>query len=115
MILNVNLYANCVMCFNYISTDCASPVRKEVLNHDIISEELKNPEYGPKKLKHLTQNASLLCHAEMAGFCENETAFVEFGAGRGTLCTEFSISLRHLILIIATLFKLIDFSVRSSF
>ena len=64
---------------------CVPPIRKEVLDHEILSEELRNPEYGPKKLKHLAQNASLLRHAEIAGFCKSATAFVEFGAGRGQM------------------------------
>ncbi|KAJ9587208.1 hypothetical protein L9F63_019288 [Diploptera punctata] len=62
---------------------CVPPIRKEVLDHEILREELKNPEYGPKKLKHLVQNASLLRHAEIAGFFDDGTVFIEFGAGRG--------------------------------
>ncbi|PSN44974.1 tRNA:m(4)X modification enzyme TRM13 [Blattella germanica] len=60
-------------------------VRKAMLDHEMISKEVKNPEYGAKKIKHLIQNASLLRNAEMSEFCENETAFVEFGAGRGQM------------------------------
>jgi tRNA:m4X modification enzyme len=49
----------------------------------VLSEELKNSSYGPNKMKHLVQNSSLLGHAEKYGLLEENTVFIEFGAGRG--------------------------------
>jgi tRNA:m4X modification enzyme len=34
-------------------------------------------------MKHLLQNSSLLGHAEKSGLLQENTAFIEFGAGRG--------------------------------
>lgn len=49
----------------------------------VLSEELKNSSYGPNKMKHLLQNSSLLGHAEKSGLLQQNTVFIEFGAGRG--------------------------------
>lgn len=51
--------------------------------HPAFKEELANESYGPQTLKHLVQSASLLGIIEHEGFLQNETAFVEFGAGKG--------------------------------
>ncbi|XP_069694498.1 tRNA:m(4)X modification enzyme TRM13 homolog [Periplaneta americana] len=58
---------------------------REILSHAVLSEEINNPTYGPNKLKHLLQNASLLGHAEKVGLMQKDTAYIEFGAGRGLL------------------------------
>jgi hypothetical protein len=59
-------------------------VERQILNHATLSEELNNSSYGPNKMKHLLQNSSLLGHAEKSGLLQGNTAFIEFGAGRGT-------------------------------
>lgn len=58
-------------------------IEREILSHVVLSEELKNTSYGPNKLKHLLQNSSLLAHVEKSGLLQQNTVFIEFGAGRG--------------------------------
>jgi len=64
-------------------------IEREILSHVILSEELRNSSYGPNKMKHLLQNSSLLGHAEKSGLLQEDTVFVEFGAGRG-ICMAWS-------------------------
>jgi tRNA:m4X modification enzyme len=58
-------------------------MEREILNHALLSEELKNSSQSPNKTKHLLQNSSLLGHAEKCGLLQGDTVFIEFGAGRG--------------------------------
>ncbi|XP_052863791.1 tRNA:m(4)X modification enzyme TRM13 homolog [Anopheles cruzii] len=51
--------------------------------HPLLDGELSNAQYGPQTLKHLTQTSALLGLADHYGFLCNDTAFVEFGAGKG--------------------------------
>ncbi|XP_053699449.1 tRNA:m(4)X modification enzyme TRM13 homolog [Sabethes cyaneus] len=66
------------------SGDCRiNAIEEMILQHAAFREELTNPSYGPQTLKHLTQSASLLGIVEREGFLRRDTAFVEFGAGKG--------------------------------
>ncbi|XP_055382315.1 tRNA:m(4)X modification enzyme TRM13 homolog [Condylostylus longicornis] len=58
-------------------------VEKQILKHDILSEELNETTYGKQTIKHLAQTASLLGYLEEFGLIKNDTCFVEFGAGKG--------------------------------
>lgn len=57
---------------------------ESILSHEVLKEELKNPIYGNTAKKHLLQNASLLAHLENAKLIQDNTCFIEFGAGKGT-------------------------------
>ncbi|XP_053678230.1 tRNA:m(4)X modification enzyme TRM13 homolog [Anopheles nili] len=64
--------------------DSASPAIKEHSpRHDILEQELTREHYGPQTLKHLTQSSALLGLLDHHGFLQNDTAFIEFGAGKG--------------------------------
>lgn len=54
-----------------------------VLQHDTFKAILNNKTYGNNTRKHLVQSASLLGHLEQAGLVQDDTCFIEFGAGKG--------------------------------
>lgn len=56
-----------------------------ILNHEVLTEELNNPTYGHAARRHLLQNSSLLGHLENSQLIQDNTCFIEFGAGRGKL------------------------------
>ncbi|XP_051163267.1 tRNA:m(4)X modification enzyme TRM13 homolog isoform X2 [Leptopilina boulardi] len=56
-----------------------------ILSHDVLTEELNNPTYGHGAKRHLLQTASLLGHLENSKLIQNNTCFIEFGAGKGKL------------------------------
>ncbi|XP_065075330.1 tRNA:m(4)X modification enzyme TRM13 homolog [Ochlerotatus camptorhynchus] len=58
-------------------------IEEMMLEHEACKEELSNETYGPQTLKHLVQSASLLAILEREKFFRQDTAFVEFGAGKG--------------------------------
>ncbi|XP_058826188.1 tRNA:m(4)X modification enzyme TRM13 homolog [Topomyia yanbarensis] len=58
-------------------------IEELLLEHAIFKEELANESYGPQTLKHLIQSASLLGIVKHERFFQKDTAFVEFGAGKG--------------------------------
>lgn len=58
-------------------------IKKRILNHDVMKTELENPLYGPESLKHLTQTSSLLGYLKEFNFLNDNTSYVEFGAGKG--------------------------------
>lgn len=55
-----------------------------ILQHDVLKDKLKDETCGNNVRKHLLQNASLLGHLEQAGLVQDDTCFIEFGAGKGT-------------------------------
>uniref|UniRef100_A0A182MZZ8 tRNA:m(4)X modification enzyme TRM13 n=1 Tax=Anopheles dirus TaxID=7168 RepID=A0A182MZZ8_9DIPT len=62
----------------------AEPLIKEQSpRHAILAGELAVEHYGPQTLKHLIQSSALLGLLEQHAFLRDETAFVEFGAGKG--------------------------------
>ncbi|KAK0176982.1 hypothetical protein PV328_001079 [Microctonus aethiopoides] len=68
-----------------ISYDKLPVVKELILQHDILDEEINNPDYGNNTKKHLIQNSSLLAHLERAKLIQENTCFIEFGAGKGKL------------------------------
>ncbi|XP_052899712.1 tRNA:m(4)X modification enzyme TRM13 homolog [Anopheles moucheti] len=58
-------------------------IKEQSPRHGILAEELTIEHYGPQTLKHLTQSSALLGLLEQYNFLQNDTAFVEFGAGKG--------------------------------
>lgn len=56
-----------------------------ILQHDVLEHKLTNKSYGANTRKHLLQNSSLLKHLEQAGLVQDDTCFIEFGAGKGML------------------------------
>lgn len=55
-----------------------------ILQHDVLKSKLRDDTCGNNVRKHLLQNASLLGHLEQAGLVQDNTCFIEFGAGKGT-------------------------------
>ncbi len=55
----------------------------EILKHEVLEKELNNPVNGIEAKRHLIQTASLLGHLTYAGLVQDNTCFIEFGAGRG--------------------------------
>eukprot|EP00794_Sanderia_malayensis_P009884 gene9884-10894_t len=69
--------------------DCYSKHKIEpdtcIGSHNALASELKKEEYGPTTRKHLIQQASLINIIESSKAFRANTAFVEFGAGKGKL------------------------------
>jgi tRNA:m4X modification enzyme len=53
--------------------------------HNYLKEELNDPIYGPKTKKHLLQTSALLEIMKKLEFIRPETAFIEYGAGKGQI------------------------------
>ncbi|EGI65702.1 tRNA guanosine-2'-O-methyltransferase TRM13-like protein [Acromyrmex echinatior] len=56
-----------------------------ILRHNVLEDKLNDETSGSKVRKHLLQNASLLGHLEQAGLVQDDTCFIEFGAGKAQL------------------------------
>ncbi|KYN41039.1 tRNA guanosine-2'-O-methyltransferase TRM13 like protein [Trachymyrmex septentrionalis] len=56
-----------------------------ILRHNVLEDKLNDETSGNKVRKHLLQNASLLGHLEQAGLMQDDTCFIEFGAGKAQL------------------------------
>ncbi|KAG5324669.1 TRM13 enzyme, partial [Acromyrmex heyeri] len=56
-----------------------------ILRHNVLEDKLNDETSGSKVRKHLLQNASLLGHLEQAGLMQDDTCFIEFGAGKAQL------------------------------
>lgn len=54
-----------------------------ILRHNVLEDKLSDETCGNNVRKHLLQNASLLGHLEQAGLVQDDTCFIEFGAGKG--------------------------------
>lgn len=54
-----------------------------ILSHSVLKDELSNETYGKDVRKHLLQNASLIAHLQKANLFQDNTCFIEFGAGKG--------------------------------
>ncbi|KAK2585900.1 hypothetical protein KPH14_010487 [Odynerus spinipes] len=60
-------------------------ISEAILQHDVLKDTLDVSFCGKRAKKHLTQNSSLLAHLEKAGLVQDNTCYVEFGAGKGNL------------------------------
>ncbi|KAI9138789.1 methyltransferase TRM13-domain-containing protein [Paraphysoderma sedebokerense] len=58
-------------------------IRTVVLSHACMKDKLELKKYQ----KHLLQQASLIGHMDRLGLLENGSCFIEFGAGKGELCS----------------------------
>ncbi|XP_012261766.2 tRNA:m(4)X modification enzyme TRM13 homolog [Athalia rosae] len=56
-----------------------------ILTHSVLEDELSNVTYGKDVRKHLLQNSSLIAHLQRANLLQDDTCFIEFGAGKGKL------------------------------
>ncbi|XP_012055860.1 PREDICTED: tRNA:m(4)X modification enzyme TRM13 homolog [Atta cephalotes] len=56
-----------------------------ILRHNVLEDKLNDETSGNKVRKHLLQNASLLGHLEQANLVQDDTCFIEFGAGKAQL------------------------------
>lgn len=60
-------------------------ISQAILQHDVLKSKLRDETCGSNVRKHLLQNASLLGHLEQAGLVQDDTCFIEFGAGKALL------------------------------
>lgn len=67
-------------------------ITDEILKHEVVEEEIKKPEYGPKTKKHLHQASSILGILEKYGLLKSETCYIEFGAGKGKILQNITVS-----------------------
>lgn len=58
---------------------------EDILVHKLLQDKLNDESSGKAVRKHLLQNTSLLAHLERAGLVEDNTCYIEFGAGKGKL------------------------------
>lgn len=58
-------------------------MQEKTLKHEVLEKELSNPVNGSEAKRHLIQTASLLGHLAQADLLQDDTCFIEFGAGRG--------------------------------
>lgn len=63
-------------------------IKENFMKHDIVEEELNKPEYGERTKKHLIQTSSILGNLQKHQLIQNDSCFVEFGAGKGKLKLE---------------------------
>uniref|UniRef100_A0A182QDB4 tRNA:m(4)X modification enzyme TRM13 n=1 Tax=Anopheles farauti TaxID=69004 RepID=A0A182QDB4_9DIPT len=68
---------------NLIYQTAEPMIKEQSPRHEILTQELTVEHYGPQTLKHLIQSSALLGLLEQHAFLQNDTAFVEFGAGKG--------------------------------
>lgn len=66
-------------------------INEKVMNHEILKEELNNPDYGDNRKKHLLQASSILGILQSYNLLRDNTCFVEFGAGKGKVMMNFFI------------------------
>ncbi|XP_022919818.2 tRNA:m(4)X modification enzyme TRM13 homolog [Onthophagus taurus] len=71
----INLYEN----------DLKLSITDKFLTHPLLEEEISKPEYGDKTKKHLHQTSSILGYLKEFNLIQPDTAFIEFGAGKGKL------------------------------
>lgn len=67
----------------FYQTFIVGKIEKLCFQHDILSAELENKEYGNETRKHLLQTSSILGCLEHLGMLKDSTSFIEFGAGKG--------------------------------
>lgn len=60
-------------------------ISEKFLTHSILQQELSNPEYGNLTRKHLIQTSAILGLMQNYNLFEQDTCYVEFGAGKGLL------------------------------
>lgn len=58
-------------------------IHERILGHECLADELRRTDYGAETRKHLVQTASILGYLRTYGFLQNDTSFIEFGAGKG--------------------------------
>lgn len=58
-------------------------IKETILDYELLTNEILNPEFGFTTKKHLTQTSSILGHLQNAELLKPNTSFIEFGAGKG--------------------------------
>lgn len=58
-------------------------IEELVLSHESLNDEINNKKRGQETLKHLVQASSILGHLQKLDLLKEDTAFIEFGAGKG--------------------------------
>ncbi|XP_074641305.1 tRNA:m(4)X modification enzyme TRM13 homolog [Tubulanus polymorphus] len=69
----------------HIYKDNPVEIVDEVLFHESLTEESKTPGYGEPALKHINQQASIIGQLDRLKWLNDNTIYVEFGAGKGHL------------------------------
>ncbi|XP_031332142.1 tRNA:m(4)X modification enzyme TRM13 homolog isoform X2 [Photinus pyralis] len=68
---------------NKIHKDIQNSIQEKLATHSVLDEELGNPAYGPATKKHLVQVSSILGLLQEYNLLQDDTCFVELGAGKG--------------------------------
>lgn len=68
------------------------------MKHDALEVELNKAEYGDKRKKHLIQASSILGLLHIYNLIQNDTCFVEFGAGKGKVIYNFQCGLKDIFI-----------------
>ncbi|KAI4477690.1 hypothetical protein M0804_012518 [Polistes exclamans] len=82
--LDISVVNNIILRINE-AYEKLTEISNAVLHHDILTNTLNVSSCGKYGKKHLTQNSSLLAHLEKAELVNNNTCYIEFGAGKGDL------------------------------
>lgn len=97
--IDSSVLASIIAKVNQIYDECHSAYSIDdlYLSHSLLDTEIQNKERGHETLKHLMQTASLLGHLEHLKLLQNdETAFIEFGAGKGQVAFWLAKAVEHL-------------------
>ncbi|ESP05541.1 hypothetical protein LOTGIDRAFT_102700 [Lottia gigantea] len=70
---------------NKLYDEYIGTIEEDILTHDCLKEELENSSYGTAAMRHRKQQASLVGHMNKLGLLQDNTRFIEMGAGKGQL------------------------------
>lgn len=71
-------------------------IEEQHMEHPLLATELNNEIRSHETLKHLKQTASILGHLDSLKLLQDNTAFVEFGAGKGDVACWLARAVEHL-------------------
>lgn len=97
--IDTNVMTNIIAKVNRIYDEChtAYSIDDLHLDHSLLDKEIQNKDRGQETLKHLIQTSSLLGHLKHLKLLQNdETAFIEFGAGKGQVAFWLAKATEHL-------------------
>lgn len=70
-------------------------IEEQYCDHPLLANEMANKNRGHETLKHLTQTASILGQLERLQWLKKDTAFIEFGAGKGQVAYWLAKAIEH--------------------
>lgn len=80
----------------YQQYDIDKRIEEHVLDHPLLADEIADDSRGHETLKHLTQTASMLGQLEHLKLLKDNTAYVEFGAGKGQVAVWLARAIEHM-------------------